>query len=238
MIDSLIFADKQLTLWLNSFHNEFFDAFFYLVTSTLTWIPLYIVLIWFIFQKQGAGGVVTVFFVGLVVLFADQISASIFKPLFERFRPSQDPTLQYMVHLLNGHRGGQFGFVSSHAANTIGVATFFGLVVRNRFFKNTLILWALLNCYSRIYGGVHYVGDVLCGALLGIIVGAVLYQFYLRASLRFFVISHHNKRTLKSGLAEMFGKNAPYIVAGAFWLMLATLIIVAILMTRYHGAAY
>ncbi len=237
MIDTLIFADKQLTLWLNSFHNEFFDAFFYLTTSMPIWIPLYIVLAWFVFQKQGPRGLVTVFFVAMVVVAADQISSSIFKPIFERYRPSQDPTLQYMIHLVNDHRGGRFGFVSSHAANTIGVATFLSLIVRNRFFKYTLFIWALLNCYSRIYAGVHFVGDILCGAVLGLIIGAIFYQIYLRTSLHFFIITHHNKRTLKSGLAEMFGPNAPYIAAGAFWLMLVTICIAAHLITRYHGVA-
>lgn len=237
MIDSLSFIDKQFTLWLNSFHSNFFDAFFYLFTNSLTWIPLYAVLLWFVFQKQGVRGIVTVFFVAMIVLVADQLSSSLCKPLIARLRPSHDPMLQYMVHVVNDYRGGMYGFVSSHAANTFAVATFFSLIVRRSLLRHSLFAWATLNCYSRIYCGVHYFGDVLCGAILGMIIAAIFYQIYLRASLHFFVISHHNKRTLKSGLAQMFGANAPNLTATFFWFTVVLLFVAAKLMLKYHGAA-
>ena len=236
-MDSLIFFDKELTLFLNSFNNSFFDIFFYQYTSTIIWIPFYLVLAWLLFIRQNIQCVSTLFFIAVLIIAADQISSGIFKPLFERLRPSHDDTLQYLVHLVNDRRGGMFGFVSSHAANTFALATFMSLIIRRRFFTFSLFSWAIINSYSRLYMGLHYVGDLLCGALLGIILAAIFYQIYLRASLRFFVISHHNKRTLKSGLAEMFGRSHPMVVAWAFWITVGLLLISAKLMLSYHGIA-
>lgn len=233
-MNDLIFFDKELTLWLNSFYNDYFDIFFHLYTSTLTWIPLYVVLAWVIFSRQGANGIGTVFFIALLITAADQTASSIIKPLVERYRPSHDNVLQYMVHLVNGYSGGRFGFVSSHAANTFALATFLSLVIRNRFMSWTLFIWAAINCYSRIYCGVHFVGDIVCGALIGVIFAAIAYQLYLMASLKFFVISHHNKRTLINGLSDMFGVEAPVIFAFTFWLILAVLLICTKLMVGFH----
>lgn len=233
-MNDLIFFDKELTLWLNSFYNDYFDIFFHLYTSTLTWIPLYVVLAWVIFSRQGANGIGTVFFIALLITAADQTASSIIKPLVERYRPSHDSVLQYMVHLVNGYSGGRFGFVSSHAANTFALATFLSLVIRNRFMSWTLFIWAAINCYSRIYCGVHFVGDIVCGALIGVIFAAIAYQLYLMASLKFFVISHHNKRTLINGLSDMFGVEAPVIFAFTFWLILAVLLICTKLMVGFH----
>lgn len=236
-MDSIIFADKQLTLWLNSFHTTFADLFFYFSTSTIVWIPLFVMLIWLILLKQGGQGIVTIAFVALVVLFCDQISASIIKPLVERYRPTHDPVLQYMVHLVNGYRGGLYGFCSSHAANTFGVATFIALVMRHRGLSLALYAWALVSCYSRIYVGAHFIGDILVGAVLGMIIAKIAYEFYLRAALHFFVISHHNKWTLKQGLGKMFGQSEPVVVALTFWITIAVLLIVCKLLLKYNGIA-
>lgn len=236
-MDSLVFLDKELTLFMNSFNNSYFDLFFYQYTSTMIWIPFYVVLAWLIFSRQNIQGIVTIFFIGMLILAADQIASGIFKPLIERLRPSHDETLQYMIHLVNDRRGGMFGFMSSHAANTFALATFVSLIIRNKFVSFTMLTWAFLNAYSRLYLGLHFIGDLLCGAILGVILAIIAYQIYLRASLRFFVISHHNKRTLKTGLAEMFGKNQPIILAWTFWLMTIIMLIVSKLMLSYHGIA-
>lgn len=236
-MDALIFLDKQVTLWINSFFSEYFDLFFYQYTSTIVWIPLYLALAWLIFSKQGVRGVVTLFFIALLILLADQIASGLCKPLFERLRPSRDGVMQYLVHIVNDYRGGRYGFMSSHAANTFALTTFVALVVRNKFLSWTMFLWAFFTGYSRIYCGVHYVGDVLCGALLGVILGAVVYQFYLRAVLRFFVVSHYNKRTFKSNLASSFGRWEPVIVAFVLWTSVVLIFWVSSLMMKWHGVA-
>ena len=233
-MDSITLIDKELTLWLNSFNSSAADFFFYLTTSTLLWVPLFLILAWMIMVKQGPRGFITILFIGLIILVADQLSSSVIKPLVERARPSHDDILQYMVHLVDGRRGGPFGFLSSHAANTFAITSFLILMIRNKFLNISFLAWALINCYSRIYCGLHFVGDILCGAVLGIIIGAVAYQIYLHLCLHLFVIYHHNKRTLKSGLAEMFGVEAPLIVGWAFWLILALSFIVTYMYIRYN----
>jgi undecaprenyl-diphosphatase len=236
-MDALVFLDKQFTLWMNSFFSDYFDIFFYQYTSTIVWIPLYLAMAWLIFSKQGVRGVVTLFFIAVLILLADQIASGLCKPLFERFRPSRDGVMQYLVHIVNDYRGGRYGFMSSHAANTFALSTFMALVIRNRFLGWSMFIWALFTGYSRIYCGVHYVGDVLCGALLGIIVGAVVYQFYLRSVLRFFVVPHYNKRTFKSNLAGMFGTWEPTIVGVILWTTIAVMLLASALMIKWHGAA-
>ena len=114
----------------------------------------------------------------IVVALADQISSGFCKPFFARFRPTQDPILMYMTDIVNGYRGGRYGFISSHAANTFAVAVFISLIVKNVSLGRTLFLWAALNAYSRIYLGVHYPGDILFGTLVGISVGIIIYLLY------------------------------------------------------------
>lgn len=236
-MEELIFLGKQLTLYLNGVNSAFFDLFFYISTSKAVWLPLYAALLWMVFRRQGPRGLMTVVFVSLIILAADQLSSGLMKPLFERLRPSHDDVLQYLVHTVNGYRGGLYGFASSHAANCFALATFFVLVVRRWSLSFALVLWAMLNSYGRVYQGVHFVGDVLVGAVVGIVVGRLLYEVYLHVVLHFFVINHHNKWTLKKGLAETFGSLEPRVVAYTFWLSLAFIFIFMNLFSKYHGAA-
>lgn len=236
-MEELIFLDKEITLFFNGINNSFFDSFFYLATSKIVWIPLYLALLWMIFRKQGGRGLMTVIVVALVVLIADQISSGLMKPLFERLRPTHDDVMQYLVHTVNGYKGGLYGFASSHAANCFAIAAFFTLVIRRWSIGLTLTIWALVNAYGRVYQGVHFVGDILVGALIGIVVGRVFYEIYLHLVLHFFVITHHNKWTLKSGLANSFGRLGPRVVAYTFVLTVAMLVMAIFLFADYHGAA-
>lgn len=236
-MDNLIFLDKELTLFLNGLNTPTLDAFFYAITSKWLWIPLYAVLLWMIFRRQGGRGLMTVIMIGIIVLIADQLASGLMKPLFERLRPSHDDVMQYLVHTVNGYRGGLYGFASSHAANTFAITTFLILVVRRWSLSLAMLAWALLNSYGRVYQGVHFVGDILVGAIIGIVVGRLMYEVYLRVVLHFFVITHHNKWTLKSGLAETFGRMEPNVVTFTFWLTIAFTIIFLTLFGSYNGAA-
>lgn len=235
-MESLVFADKEITLLLNSFYTSWQDLFFYLITSRIVWLPLYVALLWMIFRRQGGKGLMTLLVVGVLILLADRLTSGLMKPLFERLRPSHDPMLQYMVHIVADYRGGLYGFASSHAANTFAVWGFFSFVVRNVGLNISLGIWALLNCYGRIYQGVHFLGDIIVGALIGLLVARLVYEAYLHIVLHFFVISHHNKRTLKSGLARSFGQDEPTIVTYTFWLTIAFILIFISLLSKYYGA--
>ncbi|MBO4593820.1 MAG: phosphatase PAP2 family protein, partial [Bacteroidaceae bacterium] len=108
------------------------------------------------------------------------------KPFFHRFRPSHEPALEGLVDLVNDRRGGLYGFISSHAANTFAVCTFVALYLRRHLATLTLILWACLSSYSRIYLGLHYPGDILAGALFGILTGLTMYGLMLLAARRWY----------------------------------------------------
>jgi undecaprenyl-diphosphatase len=167
--------DTSLTLAINSCHSPFFDNFFYIYTQTWTWIPAILVLLVWMWRKWGVRSLYVVAGIALCILLADQISSSLLKPLVARLRPTYNPEIADLIHTVNGYRGGRYGFVSSHAANAATFVTFTALVFRNRLYTILLSLWAFLTAYSRVYLGVHYVGDVLCGALIGVLVGMGVY---------------------------------------------------------------
>ena len=167
--------DTSLTLAINSCHSPFFDNFFYIYTQTWTWIPAILVLLVWMWRKWGVRSLYVVAGIALCILLSDQISSSLLKPLVARLRPTHNPEIADLIHTVNGYRGGRYGFVSSHAANAATFVTFTALIFRNRYYSILLSLWAFFTAYSRVYLGVHYVGDVLCGALIGVLVGMGVY---------------------------------------------------------------
>lgn len=187
MLQYIIELDEQLLLLCNGVHTPWLDNFFWIVTSRslniFVALPLLLILGWYIHnnphkKKALFDAMLVVVALAIAVLIADQVASSVFKPLFQRLRPSRDPDLS--VILVNGYRGGRYGFVSSHAANTFAAALFLINIFRNRFFTLAILLWAVLVSYSRLYLGVHFPGDILCGALLGILVGILVYRLYER----------------------------------------------------------
>jgi undecaprenyl-diphosphatase len=178
MIDQLIEYDKELLQFLNSFHASWLDPVMLFLTKTLAWLPLYIFVFYLVFREFKKDSWMIILGIVLTVLLADQITASIMKPYFARLRPSQDPTLEGLIHLVDGYKGGQFGFASSHAANTFGAATFFFLVFgKTRPWIGLLFLWAAFMTYTRIYLGVHFPGDIIVGGTIGVICGWTGFQF-------------------------------------------------------------
>ena len=185
MIESLNHLDTQLFLILNGLHTPFWDGVMEFASGKLTWFPLYIVLLLLLWRKCGRQVIWWLLAVAVVVLLVDQISSSLIKPTVERLRPTHNPEIAHLVHIVNGYRGGLYGFVSSHAGNTFGVAVLLALVLGNRWGWIGLMQWAALVSYSRIYLGVHYPGDVLCGALLGVAVALSVYQIARRFIFRY-----------------------------------------------------
>ena len=177
MVDSLIGIDTDVFLWLNSMHNPFWDIFMKIATGRFIWIGLYLSIIYALWRAYGWKGMLVVFCLCcLAVACADQITASLLRPYFERLRPANlDNPISMMVHVVDGYRGGRFGFPSSHAANTFAVATMLSLVFRRSRFTIAIFAWALLNCYSRIYLGLHYPGDLIVGIFIGLFCGLILY---------------------------------------------------------------
>ena len=182
--------DTELFLFLNGIHNTFFDTIMFWLSDKLFWIPMYLLIIFLMIRRYKMRGVLMLLFIGIVIAFCDQTASHLLKNLVQRLRPSQDPALAGLVHLSKAGPGGLYGFVSSHAANCFGLATFIYFTFDNQFklLKYWLIVWAVLVSYSRIYNGVHYPGDVLAGALIGIVYG------YLMAKACIYTVTNHLKR--------------------------------------------
>ena len=178
MIEYLSNIDTNFFLFLNGINSPFWDTVMWHVSGKLTWIPLYLVIIYFIFRKYRWKTLWILIAIAVVVTLADQFSVHFFKNVFERLRPCHNPDIKELVHVVNGKCGGKFGFVSSHAANTFGVATFLLMLFRIRWFGLAILLWAAVVSYSRIYLGVHYPGDVLVGSLLGVLIGWVVWKLF------------------------------------------------------------
>lgn len=181
ILDSIIELDRAITLALNGSDSLFLDGVVNTYTSMVVWIPVALSLIFIVLRSNSKREVLFILLMlVLTVVATDQVSSSIFKPMFHRFRPTQDPEILNLVDTVNGYRGGQFGFISSHAANSFGIVTYFIWLFRNKWFSCSAILFAVLNCLTRTYLGVHFFGDILCGSVAGIIIGTVFY-WILRA---------------------------------------------------------
>ena len=175
-LQQLIQYDQELLLKLNGSDSLFWDGFMMTVTRTGTWIPLALVLFYVLIKNNNMRNVLfIVLMIALSIVLADQFASTFCKPYFKRFRPTHDPILMYQVDVVNNYRGGLYGFISSHAANTFSVFVYVALLIRNLALTVTLFLWAILCSYSRIYLGVHYPGDILAGALSGSAIGALLW---------------------------------------------------------------
>ncbi len=186
-MEELIQKDQELFLLMNGSESEYLDNFFMMVTKTGTWIPLLLVLLYVLLKNRPWREVL--FFVvclALLIFVTDRVSSGLFKPLFHRFRPSHEPLLEGLVDLVEGRRGGLYGFISSHASNTFGVFCFVALYFRRNAITCTLFLWACLSSYSRIYLGLHYPGDIFAGALFGLLAGFGFYHLLLWSSARWF----------------------------------------------------
>ena len=178
-IQRLIGFDQELLLKLNGSDSLFWDGFMWISTNMFTWIPLAIVLLYVILKNNKIKeALVIIALLGVVIALADQISSGICKPFFARFRPTQDPELMYQIDIVNGYRGGIYGFISSHAANTFAVAVFLSLILKSGSLAIILFIWATLNAISRIYLGVHYPGDIFFGTLVGVGAGILIYMIY------------------------------------------------------------
>ena len=174
MIETLEKLDQQLFLFLNGIHSPFWDTIMYWISDKYFWFPFYAVLIGIIIYKERKKSIPILIAIAVLITLADQLSVHLFKEVFERFRPCRpESPIHEMVHLVNNHCGGQYGFISSHATNSFAAATFLAGILGKYFrgFTTFILVWAAVVSYSRIYLGVHYPGDVLGGAVFGIILG-------------------------------------------------------------------
>ncbi|MBQ4393075.1 MAG: phosphatase PAP2 family protein [Prevotella sp.] len=185
-LSQLIDLDRQLLLTLNGSDSLFLDGLVKTLTTAVTWVPLYVSLLFLVMKNNDNLKKVLLIVVcaGLCVFLAGSLNDMIVKPLVERWRPSHDEQIGMAVDVVNGYRGGKYGFFSSHAANTFSLAVFFALLVRSRVLSVALVVWSLVNCWTRLYLGVHFPGDILCGLLWGGLVGTGVWLLHYRLNRR------------------------------------------------------
>ncbi|MDH8702129.1 undecaprenyl-diphosphatase [Dysgonomonadaceae bacterium PH5-43] len=216
MLEQELLLERDLFFFLNGSDYTFVDFFFWLYSYKLTWIPFYFCFLTvFFFRKNWKEIVITLLSLTLLIVLCDQIASGFFKPVFQRFRPTHHPDFMNQVDIVLGYRGGKYGFISSHASNAVGFATFTMLLFRNKLFSTMIIFFAVINAYSRIYLGVHFISDVIVGSLVGILCGYFVYKLYNYARYRLLKI---NKEDLKISL---YSKSQVYFLSGAY---IATLI--------------
>ncbi len=181
MLEFLDHIDRNLFLFLNGLNSPFWDQVMWWISDRLIWLPLYLIITGWLIYRFKWKVVIILVMVALLITLSDQGSVHLFKEVFKRLRPCHEPEISGLVHLVKGHCGGKYGFISSHAANTFAIATFTLLIIRNKYYSIFIIFWATLVSYSRIYLGIHYPGDVLVGALYGFLIGVLIYRLFLFA---------------------------------------------------------
>ena len=195
-MDYLIHIDQQWLLAINGWHSEWADMLMWYISKSTTWLPLYALLVGLIVYRfgilspslcrEGRSGSsllrVLIILAGFAVAVgvSDFVSSGIIKPWVCRLRPTHEPALAGMLHLVNGYTGGLYGFVSSHAANTMACALLFALLYRNKYATVGLMLWVALHCYSRMYLGVHYPADIIGGLAIGALMATLTYGMVRR----------------------------------------------------------
>ena len=179
-MDTIIQMDKQLLLAINGSDSLFVDYLAKTLTTAATWIPLYVSLFYVVVKNNDNFRRIICILAcaGLCVLFAGTVDDLLVKPLVARLRPTHDFQIGMLVDTVDGYRGGKYGFFSAHAANTFSIAVFFSLLMRSRLVTLLLVGWSLTNFWTRLYLGVHYPLDILCGLLWGGSVGTGIYFLY------------------------------------------------------------
>ena len=176
--------DTMVFLTVNSHHNAYFDSVMWLVSGKLIWVPMYVSLFFVLLKNYSYKVVFAILLaIGVVILFTDSFTAQIIRPWVCRLRPSNlDNPMSSMVHIVDGYRGGAYGFPSNHASNTWGLAFFITFLFRRYKLTFFFFLWALLVCYSRMYLGVHYFGDLLIGGLLALAGASTVFYVFRKVS--------------------------------------------------------
>ena len=201
VLERLVHIDTEVLLAINGWHAPWADTLMWIISAKTTWIPLYLLLVGLLvwryrqpsnnamkWLKKVPVCVVMIVAIVAAVGLSDFIASGILKDLVARPRPTRVPELEGVLHLVNGYKSGQYGFVSSHAANTMACGLLFSLIWRKKIATVGMMLWVAVNCYSRMYLGVHYPLDILGGLMVGVLMAVVAYQVLLMLG----VLSRHD----------------------------------------------
>ena len=162
MLEQLLVWERDAFFMLNGSDSAFLDRFMWIYSGKAVWLPLaFFILVVLCYKKNWKEWLLILLAIVLTITLCDQFASHVCKPIFTRFRPTHH------------------GFISSHAANAFGFATLMALIFRNKLFGWTIFFWAILTSYTRIYLGVHFITDIIPGALSGLLFGYLVYLLYL-----------------------------------------------------------
>ena len=196
MLEKELLFERDLFFFLNGSDSTFLDSFMWLYSGKVVWLPLAaFILFVLVYKKNWRESILILVSIALVITLCDQFASHFCKPIFARYRPTHHPDFMDQVKIVFDYRSGLYGFISSHAANAFGFAMFMSLLLRNKMFTWTIFSWSVLTAYTRIYLGVHFISDVVCGMFAGIFFGYVVYKLYLYVR--------------NTGLKAYFPTNAP-----------------------------
>lgn len=181
MVEKVLDYERDLFFMLNGSDSPFLDRFMWLYSGKAVWLPLAaFILIVLLYKKKWRESILILLAIVLVITLCDQFASHVCKPIFTRFRPTHHPDFMDQVQTVFNYRGGKYGFISSHAANAFGFATFMSLLFRYRLFTWTIFLWSALTAYTRVYLGVHFISDIVPGAIAGVFFGWLVYYLYIK----------------------------------------------------------
>ena len=181
MVEKILVYERDLFFMLNGSDSPFLDRFMWLYSGKAVWLPLaFFILVVLLYKKKWRESILILLAIVLVITLCDQFASHVCKPIFTRFRPTHHPDFMDQVKTVFDYRGGRYGFISSHADNAFGFATFMSLLFRYRLFTWTIFLWAALTAYTRVYLGVHFISDIVPGAIAGVFFGWLVYWLYVK----------------------------------------------------------
>ena len=231
MLENILEYEHDLFLQLNSFQSPFGNQFIWLFSGKAAWIPVAVFFIAVLFYKnkhRWKEVLLLLTAIVLVITLCDQFSSGFCKPFFMRFRPTHHPDFMNKVNVVFDYRGGDYGFISSHAANAFGFAMLTSLIFRHLLYSATLFAWATVNSYSRIYLGVHFISDIIPGIIVGLIFGWLVYKIYI--SLNKKLIAGSVYVNVDNKKANQYTYDGLNIIV---YLLLLTVIIIAVISLLY-----
>jgi len=224
MLERISSYESELFLFLNSYHNNFLDSFMWFVSGRIEWVAFVLFMIYILVKKTSwKESLLIILTIVLLATTCDQFTSSFCKPFFARLRPTHDPFFMDKVHVVFGYRGGLYGFISSHAANSFGFAVFSSLLFRHKYFTLSVFLWAIIVSYSRIYLGVHFISDIVGGMLVGSLLGYVYYILYSKLGRKYLI---RNSKVKMPYL--LYSDSAKYSLVFALLLNISLLLFVSV----------
>jgi undecaprenyl-diphosphatase len=186
MLEELLKYDKEIFLLLNNLGTTTWDGFWMFITNKFSSVPIYLVLIFLSFKQFGAKKTLVLVIAAIMMIVVTNGLADFFKYGIGRLRPCHDTDVSELMRLVKNSCGGKFGYFSAHASNSMAVAVFFSVVLKQKFkfIGLLLLIWAFFVGYSRIYIGVHFPLDVFSGMAIGLFFGWLFAKLHIFALLK------------------------------------------------------